>query len=208
MNASPHTEIAVQRRALRQQLKQARDELTVEQQGYAAQQLATRVLSQPWLERCSTIAVYHSFGAELDTAPLIDKLLKAGKTLCLPVLHPFAAGHLLMLRYDSSTAMRTNKYGIIEPVLDARNVVPMADLDCVFTPLVGFDPQGNRLGMGGGYYDRTLSAWAAGRHPHLEVCGLAHDCQLVTRIPVEPWDVPLPRVVTPTQSWRFTTHPV
>ena len=208
MNASPCMDVVSQRRALRQQLKQARAELSLEQQRQAAQQLASLVLAQSWLQPCSTIAIYHSFGAELDTAPLITALLKAGKTLCLPVLHPFAAGHLLMLRYDQSTAMRTNKYGIIEPVLDVRQVVPLGDLDCIFTPLVGFDSLGNRLGMGGGYYDRTLSAWAAGRHPHLEVCGLAHDCQQVPRIPVEPWDVPLPRVVTPTQSWRFITHTV
>ena len=208
MHASPSPQVASQRRALRQQLKQARAGLTEAEQRQAAEQLVTMVLAQPWLEPCSTIAVYYSYGAELDTAPLIKALWKAGKTVCLPVLHPFSAGHLLMLRYDQSTTMRTNKYGIIEPVLDARFVVPMNDLDCIFTPLVGFDPAGNRLGMGGGYYDRTLSAWAAGHHPVLEVCGLAHECQFVAHIPVEPWDVPLPRVITPTRSWRFPSHTV
>lgn len=201
-------QIARERRALRQQLKQARSNLSPADQQRAAQQLIAQVLSQDWFKTCSTVALYHSFGAELDTGPLINALLHAGKRLCLPVLHPFAKGHLLMLMYASSTPLRLNTYGILEPQLDCRGVVPLAEVDCIFTPLVGFDDYGNRLGMGGGYYDRTLASWAQGRYPQLEVCGLAHDCQHVTQIPIQAWDVPLPRVITPTQSWRFTQQAV
>lgn len=200
--------IAHQRRTLRQQLKRARSELSQAQQQQAAEQLVDNVMAQPWVTNANTIALYHSFGAELDTGPLLEALQQAGKQLCLPVLHPFAKGHLLMLRYHSNSAMHINQYGIIEPLLDSTAVVPLAAIDCLFTPLVGFDLNGNRLGMGGGYYDRTLAGWADGRYPQLEVCGLAHDCQRVDRLPVQPWDVPLPRVLTPTQSWRFAEQAV
>lgn len=200
--------IASERRALRQQLKQARTDLSEAFQRQAAQQLIEQVLGQTWLKHCSRVAIYHSFGAELDTGPLLSALLDAGKRLCLPVLHPFAKGHLLMLEYTASTPLHLNTYGILEPQLDARRVVPLVELDCIFTPLVGFDDYGNRLGMGGGYYDRTLAGWAQGRYPQLQVCGLAHDCQKAAHIPVQAWDVPLPRIITPTQSWCFTKHAV
>ncbi len=68
------------------------------------------------------------------------------------------------------------------------------------TPLVAFDRAGQRLGMGGGFYDRTLQHWRD--HGFFPV-GYAHDCQQVERLPVEEWDIPLPAVITPTQTWRW-----
>lgn len=200
---TPSANIAKERHALRQQLKARRQQLNHTEQAQAAKLLAEQLMQLDAVKQADCIAAYHSFGAELDTAPLLAALLASAKQVCLPVLHPFAPGHLLMLRYDQHTPMRMNAYGIAEPILDCREVIPMAQIDCLLTPLVGFDNAGNRLGMGGGFYDRTLAGWSHGLYPQLEVLGLAHDCQHVPHIPVAPWDVPLPAVVTPSKHWRF-----
>lgn len=78
-------------------------------------------------------------------------------------------------------------------------------LDVVITPLVAFDITGNRMGMGGGYYDRTLANWRTDQRP-LPI-GYAHDCQQVDKLAKQHWDIPLPYIITPTQYHCFTHHP-
>ena len=106
-----------------------------------------------------SIAIYLSADGELDTKPLIESLWQQGKSIYLPVIHPFSKGQLLFLQYLNDDQLVYNKYGILEPALDIRHLKPVRDLDVICTPLVGFDSVGHRLGMGGGYYDRTLSRW-------------------------------------------------
>ncbi len=81
----------------------------------------------------------------------------------------------------------------------------MSQLDIIFTPLVAFDATGQRLGMGGGFYDRTLQDWeiayAQQRGPY--PIGLAHDCQRVDVLPVQDWDVPLPEIITPSTHYLW-----
>ena len=88
--------------------------------------------------------------------------------------------------------MLKNKFGIWEPKLNVQNVLPLDELDILFTPLVAFDKQGNRLGMGGGFYDRTLQNW---QNASFIPVGLAHQCQQVEQLPTEAWDVPLHRIL-------------
>ena len=99
------------------------------------------------------------FDGEISTDKLIKTLWAQDKHVYLPVLHPFNPNHLLFLRYLPDTPMLKNKFGIWEPKLNVQNVLPLDELDILFTPLVAFDKQGNRLGMGGGFYDRTLQNW-------------------------------------------------
>ncbi|MGK3529590.1 5-formyltetrahydrofolate cyclo-ligase [Escherichia coli] len=93
-----------------------------------------------------------------------------------------------------------NKLKIHEPKLDVSDVLPLSRLDVLITPLVAFDEYGQRLGMGGGFYDRTLQNW---QHYKMQPVGYAHDCQLVEKLPVEEWDIPLPAVVTPSKVWEW-----
>ena len=193
------------RQDLRRKLQQIRRNLTAEQQSEAACLVADKLeqrLSN--LEpRQTTVAVYKSFSGELPTSAIIQKLWQLGFNTVLPVLHPFAKGHLLFLHYAPDTPMTTNKYGIAEPELNAQYVVPLSNIQILLMPLVGFDSQGNRLGMGGGYYDRTLAQWHNGNRPNLSPIGLSYNEQQVEKIPVESWDIPLPEIITPAQYWRF-----
>lgn len=188
------------RQAIRDTVRQSRRELSAAQQEIFAYQAATRAMSHPRIKRAQRVAVFLSFDGELDTWPLIQALWRWEKQVYLPALHPFSSGHLLFLRYDNHTELVRNRLNIMEPRLDVRRVSPPERLDVVLTPLVAFDASGQRLGMGGGFYDRTLQHWRQrGPYP----IGLAHDCQQVDLIPAESWDVPLPEIITPARGWQW-----
>lgn len=188
------------RQHIRKEIRQKRRALTAHQQAHFAEQAAARMLGFAPVVEAKSVAVFLSFDGELDTRPLIEGLWRAGKQVYLPVLHPFSPGNLLFLRYLPDSLLATNRLKILEPALDVRHVLPLDRLDVLITPLVAFDRTGQRLGMGGGFYDRTLQNWRA--HGFLPV-GYAHDCQQVESLPVQEWDIPLPVVVTPTQTWRW-----
>ena len=188
------------RHALRQHVRHLRRALTDEQQVQAADLLAEHAVNFAPVARAARIALFLSVDGELNTRPLIAKLWQMNKQVYLPVLHPFAAGHLLFLRYTPETVLTPNKLRIPEPPLDIRQLTTLDRLDVMMVPLVAFDRDGQRLGMGGGFYDRTLQNWR--QHGFLPV-GLAHDCQQVERLPVAEWDVPLPAVLTPSRLWQW-----
>lgn len=190
------------RNSLRKSIREKRNQLTPDQQVQAGLELVNTFVTLPELEECQHIALYLSNDGELSTQPLIEALWQLEKHIYLPILHPFSKGNLLFLHYEKNTPLVANRYGIYEPKLNQLNVFPIAKLDMICTPLVGFDDQGNRLGMGGGYYDRTLENWqhhAQGPFP----VGIAHDCQQVECIPTQSWDIPLPKLVTPSKIWQW-----
>ena len=188
------------RQQIRQQIRQRRRALTPEQQTQFALQAADRMMAYTPVLLAQTVAVFLSFDGELDTRPLIDQLWRAGKRVYLPVLHPFSPGNLLFLHYHPSSDLVVNRLKIREPKLDVRDVLPLSQLDVLVTPLVAFDDAGQRLGMGGGFYDRTLQNW---RRHRLQPVGYAHDCQQVDALPTEQWDIPLPAVITPSKTWLW-----
>ena len=194
------SDIPFTRQQIRQQIRQRRRALTPEQQTQFALQAADRMMAYPPVLLAQTVAVFLSFDGELDTRPLVDQLWRAGKRVYLPVLHPFSPGNLLFLHYHPSSDLVVNRLKIREPKLDVRDVLPLSRLDVLVTPLVAFDAAGQRLGMGGGFYDRTLQNW---RQHRLQPVGYAHDCQQVDALPTEQWDFPLPAVITPSKTWLW-----
>ncbi|WP_019002481.1 5-formyltetrahydrofolate cyclo-ligase [Succinimonas amylolytica] len=187
---------------LRQKIRDLRKTITPEQHAHYSAQLVDRFMHHERINRASCIALYMSVDGEIDTAGVINWCLNNNIRVALPVLHPFSKGHLLFLNYDKNTVMVNNKYGIPEPELDVRNVIPLNRIDIMCTPLVAYDSNGNRLGMGGGYYDRTLQIYnQTGEGPF--PVGLALDIQEVESLPTEIWDVPLPEIITPTRDIIF-----
>ena len=180
------------RNQLRQQIRKTRANLTALQQQQAEDSITQQALALIEERNAQHIALYISFDGEISTEKLIKILWMQGKQVYLPVLHPFNPNHLLFLRYLPETPMLKNKFGILEPKLNVQNVLPLKELDILFTPLVAFDKQGNRLGMGGGFYDRTLQNW---RNSSFIPVGLAHQCQQVEQLPTEAWDVPLHQIL-------------
>ena len=176
------------RAQLRKQIRKTRQNLTALEQAQAANVVMQKALALIHERHAQHIALYLAFDGEISTQPLIETLWAQGKNVYLPVLHPFCQGHLLFLRYAPDTILVKNQFGIPEPMLNVQNVLPLEQLDVIFTPLVAFDKKGNRLGMGGGFYDRTLQDWEKKNFIPL---GLAHQCQQVDELPIESWDIPL-----------------
>lgn len=184
------------RQQLRRELRRRRQQLSAAFQQQASTALSQQLQQCAEIQQASRIALYLANDGEVDPAPFAQWCIAQGKQLALPVLHPFCPGHLLFLDYHPQHPLTVNQFGIYEPELAVNAIVLLADIDVLLIPLVGFDEQGQRLGMGGGYYDRTLANVAANSHPTR--IGLAHDCQRVAQLPVASWDMPMHYVVTPT----------
>ncbi|MBA6382244.1 5-formyltetrahydrofolate cyclo-ligase [Colwellia sp. BRX10-6] len=195
------------RDVLRQEIRYQRSLLNANQQAEQSLLLSKRLIKEKVVKGVKHIAIYLANDGELNTQPFIDWCWQNNITVYLPVIHPFSKNNLLFLKYADTSILVKNKYGILEPKLNVQDIITVAQLDIIFTPLVAFDRYGNRLGMGGGFYDRTLSAWHAqyqqNKHAKPLPVGLAHDCQKVTTIPFESWDIPLPKIITPTTSYNF-----
>lgn len=185
---------------LRRKLRQQRSALPEPTRTSAARAIQRRIVNTPEYRRSRRIAAYLGVNGEIDCAELLRVAQRRGKLLFLPRVLP--DGRLRFHRWTPATRMRRNRFGILEPHDPARPALPSGKLDIVFLPLVGFDLRGDRLGMGGGFYDRTFARRRRGNRAPLLI-GLAYDFQRVARLGRAWWDVPLDGVVTPTHDYRF-----
>ena len=188
------------RSQLRLQLKLRRKALSAVKQESASLKIAQKLSQHKRIQQAQHIAVYLTNDGELPTSAFITWCWQQQKKLYLPVVHPFSPGNLLFLEYLPSTSLVKNAFNILEPALNVTKVCPVAQLDIICSPLVAFDNTGARLGMGGGFYDRTLAHW---QNTNTYPIGLAHDCQKVENIPIQDWDIPLPEIITPNNHFRF-----
>lgn len=186
------------RSILRQSMRKKRRALTPKQQNTAAKNLLTEILKTPAIHKAKHIALYLPNDGELDPTPIIHWCWKMKKSVYLPVLHPLSHNRLWFIRYTPQTPMTRNKYGILEPKTPYRLIRSAKMLDIALLPLVAFDEQGARLGMGGGYYDRTFSFIRQYNAQRPQLIGLAHEIQKVEKLPIESWDVPLSCIITDT----------
>ena len=182
---------------LRRALRAKRQSLSAEEQKLAARALAVNVAGTRLFLASRRIACYLPNDGEIDTSRVIEHIRRLRKILYLPVLSPLAHDRLWFAEANPKTKLVPNRFGIPEPAVPARNLVRAQELDLILMPLVGFDDRGNRLGMGGGFYDRSLeflrhrTRW---RKP--QVLGIAYDFQRVNGLAPDPWDIPLQGVIT------------
>jgi 5-formyltetrahydrofolate cyclo-ligase len=184
---------------LRRELRARRNRLTSAERDEAAQRLCEHLAATRLFRASRRIACYLPNDGEIDPRPVIARIEAVNKRCFLPVLSHLRFDRLWFAPYATGAALKPNRFRIPEPEVPRRSLVRAQDLDLILVPLVGVDAAGNRLGMGGGFYDRSLEflnhrrRW---RKPHL--LGLAYDFQRLTgeRLPVQPWDIPLSGVVT------------
>jgi 5-formyltetrahydrofolate cyclo-ligase len=186
---------------LRQAIRAQRLALSdAEQQAHAAT-LMQHLISDPIFLAAQKLAFYYPVMGEMSPGLLLEYAANMGKTCYLPVLHP-AENCLLFAVYQPGDALTKNRCGVLEPVAKEK-LLSAENLDWIALPLVAFDKHGTRLGMGAGYYDRTL-AFTLGKplagRPFL--LGLAHSFQEVAQLERQAWDVPLDAVFTETQGVR------
>lgn len=182
---------------LRRRLRAQRAAVPPEEQAAAARRLGAHLAATRFFRVSRRIACYLPNDGEIDTGAVIDHIWNMRKTCWLPVLSRLTRDRLWFAPARPGMELRPNRYGIPEPVVHARELVRAQELDLILLPLVGFDAAGNRLGMGGGFYDKSLdflrhrNRW---RKPHL--LGLAYDFQMLDRLPADEGDVPLAGTVT------------
>jgi 5-formyltetrahydrofolate cyclo-ligase len=178
---------------LRRKSRDARVQLTVLERAKASSRICELVTSSGFFRRCHDIACYLPSDEEVDTWPIIARAFAMGKQVSAPVLGKNSTMRFRKLSTHSS--LSPNEFGLLEP--QEGEFVDPHRLDIVITPLVAFDSSGNRIGMGGGYFDRTFSFLRTRKiwmRPKL--IGVAFACQEVKNISPNPWDIGLFRVVT------------
>jgi 5-formyltetrahydrofolate cyclo-ligase len=189
---------SVKRQIIRTDYRNKRQMLSAEQQSIAANKILNTCIKSTQLDKVQTIACYIANDGEIDPTAIIDYCWQQGKSVLLPALHPFSKGHLLFVEYLPNSATRKNCFGINEPIVTGSNLCILENIELILTPLVAFDVMGNRLGMGGGYYDRTLAPIRR-NSLQTQLIGLAHACQQTDRLLTDSWDIPLNAIATPDQ---------
>ncbi len=154
-----------------------------------------------WLsqQEFDAVAAYMATDGEVDITAALHEIHQQGMVVYLPVIDPLRDGHMQFCQWSPEVPMTHNRFGIPEPV--ATPPVHLSDLDCVLMPLVGFTVGGERLGMGGGYYDRCFGQPAAAASP-VRV-GIAYALQEVERVHREPWDITMHHVITENGWFTF-----
>jgi len=185
---------------IRQQMRKIRSALPAYQQSIASSALTKKVLDQiPTIHHAGRIAFYLNQDGEIDLGPLMNHCYKQGRKCFLPVLDSTREYELKFAEWTPDSAMSKNKYGIAEPVVPALQLRTASEMHLIFMPLVAFDASGQRLGMGGGYYDRSLAACSNSSDvtakPLLVATG--HDFQFVPMLPQESWDITPDITITP-----------
>lgn len=194
------TNIQTDKRVLRQKLRKLRRSLSAADQQNANRRLITQILRSKLLLKHKFIALYLGNDGELNPEPLIKLLWQQKKQVYLPVIQPFTRNRLLFCRILPKTKLVKNKFGILEPALKDSPRLPKQFLSLVMMPLVAFDKQGNRMGMGGGFYDRSFAYKTNKKrkpnHIKPKLVGVAHAFQEQENLAIEPWDVPLEAILT------------
>lgn len=191
---------------LRCSLRKKRANLSSSQREEAAESCAQLARTLPALQRARYIAAYIAHRGEMSCEPIIEWALGHGVDVLLPVV---VGRHMRFAPFDPGDALAPNRWGIPEPEWRPERWVSARCPSVVLVPLVAFDSAGNRLGQGGGYYDRAFAFRRNGaarwRRPLL--AGLAYGFQQVDELPAKPTDVPLDIVITETGKHDFRRRP-
>ena len=196
---SNNTNLRREKRALRQALSPA-----IQQQH--SQALRSQIIQEKTYRNAKTIGCYLTNDGEIDPHLIIEHAWFLGKKVYLPILPPLnlssLKNQLYFAPYEINSKFKLNRFNIPEPICKPSQWKTARQLDLLLVPLVAFDASGNRIGMGGGFYDRSLAHlkhrqfW---KKPRLT--GLAHECQKVDKLNVESWDIPLDKIISETRCY-------
>ena len=176
------------KRSLRREVRALRDALPPEQRERAAAAIRDRALAE--IARAgpsATVMGFWSFGSEVATAPLIERLAVLGYRVALPRI---AHGDLQARLYRPGDPVTETSFGAKEP--EGGSVLDPADIDVVLTPGLAFDRRGYRVGYGKGYYDRFLARTG----PFAKHVALCFALQVIEDVPAAPFDLPVDVIMT------------
>jgi len=178
---------------LRERGQTARNEIPEELHSKYSLRICYRFLNSGLFFRAKNIACYLASRSEVDTSLIFERAWRAKKRIYVPIIEKH--GQMRFVQIKRNTRLERNHFGIWEPV--SGTDISSTELDVVVTPLVAFDEKLNRIGMGGGYFDRYFSFLKSNQQwlkPKL--VGFAFECQKIEKIAPNHWDIPLYRVLT------------
>ena len=196
--------------ALRKRLRERRNALEGGVQARAAVDLVARLQALPAFRRSGRIALYVANDGEIDPAGVVAWCLEHGKRCYAPVIVGGESdrnrnqNRLRFAEITARTVFQNNRFGIAEPAVAAAQLIDARELDLVLLPLVGFDGCGNRIGMGGGFYDATFAFKKSSPRSLPKLVGLAFEIQRVENIAADNWDIPISSVVTERRIYQCT----
>ena len=171
----------------------ARMSLSQDERDKASKTIAQKVTHSSWFQRSKTIACYLPVPGEVDTWRIFARALRMKKRIFAPIVEK--NGRMSFRQITPETALHRNHHGLFEP-RDGDWIEARA-LDVVITPLVAFDGNNHRIGMGGGYFDRTFSFLSCrNSFLHPKLIGVAFACQKMEKIPPNPWDIRVFSIIT------------
>lgn len=192
-------ELAAHRQQLRDQLRARRRALPAVERIAAADRIAERLLALSFAPPAGHVAGYWAMDGEIALHAWQLKL-PAGCTYCLPVI---ADDRLAFAPWRPRDPLVSNRYGIPEPDVESAALLAAEDMAFVVLPLVGFDMGGERLGMGGGWYDRSFAFRQSRTAPPWLVGAAFSIQQLDAPLDTADWDVALDTVCTESGTHDF-----
>ena len=188
------------RSEIRNAVRQARNAIPTETSAELSRQICVSVMELESYQQSQNVAAFLAFDGEADPMHLMQQAVIDGKDVFVPMVIDKSAP-LRFAPWRPDGLKKPNRYGIMEPQVDESEMLDANQLDFVVTPLVAFDGSCNRIGVGGGYYDRSFAFLNDASEKGVTVerpllCGFAFAVQRVAAIPAEPWDVRLNFVAT------------
>jgi 5-formyltetrahydrofolate cyclo-ligase len=183
--------------ALRDQLTTSRNRRSLAERAEVARAIADQLMAAPEVRRAATVTAYVGVGPEPGTAVLLRELAAAGKRILLPVVLP--GRDLDWAAYAGDDALVPASFGLLEPTGPRLGLDAIATPDAVLVPGLAVSSSGDRLGRGGGFYDRALGRVPVGTF----TCVLLHDDEVGVDVPVEPHDRRVTAAATPSGIVRF-----
>ncbi len=192
---------------IRQSIRELRRAIPQTDRLAASQSITETFLRLETFQSAQKIAGFLAFDGEADPLPLMTWAAERKRQIFVPVVIG-KQSPLVFSPWHPADPLKSNSFGIAEPDLPEERRVDPQELDFVIAPLVAFDQNCHRLGVGGGYYDRSfafLNSQAPGPSRRPKLVGFAFDFQRVEKIIRKPWDVPLDAVVTERQVYFRTS---
>ena len=186
---------------LREHLKLKRKNLSNKESHGMSHAISHKIIRSKWIRQHKNVGIYHPVNGEANTLQLIEFMWSINQQVFLPIINKKS---LKFGKLNPDSKLTKNHFGIPEPSITKKNQISANHLDMVFVPLVAFDLNGFRIGMGSGYYDRTFEKRLAIKDTKSPVLiGLAYEFQKQECLNHQPWDVPLDMVVTELNTYKF-----
>ena len=185
---------------IRNIIKEQRSQLSEKELHLTSKAITERIRSFKFPKELTKIGIYYAVNNEVDVHPLCKILWQESKRVYLPIVEK---KKLLFGEYRDTSNLKNNRFKIPEPIVGIESQISAFELDLIFMPLVAFDPMGNRIGMGGGFYDRTLDNKQLDNDLKKPILvGVAYEFQKQNKIQPNSWDIPLDMIFTESKIYH------